>query len=158
MKVQKLINILESGKKPFVKLTDVLWDESFGCENMIARVESYSVRDHGSGHVECSFTFDYNQHRINNLNFQSHDWFIDATNKTGTMFESKHCHMKEDNLVEDVSFDLMANVPVELVSNKSLLGEYILSESSKSYVEWLEERCGDPVKSLFEANNESKIN
>ena len=38
MKCKEFIELLKTGKQPIVKLTDTLWDDSWGQSGMIAKV------------------------------------------------------------------------------------------------------------------------
>jgi hypothetical protein len=139
MKVETLKALIREGKKPMVRLTDLLWDESFGQKGMIARVVAAVDRGHDS---LVDLSFDYNENRDHNLALDVADWFIGNTTKKGTAIEAGH-FKDPNNITEDIIWDPKDPVPVELVEAKSLLNEYLADNricSHGSYVEWLERK------------------
>lgn len=114
MKKEILKALLDSGKKPLVRLTDVLWDESWGQKGMLAEVVSYKYD--GMVDDSLSFVFDYNKHREHNLALQPTGYYLSSKDdKTGTAFEAGV--MKDiTNIVEDVVFSGNEEVAVEVAS------------------------------------------
>jgi hypothetical protein len=153
MKVETLKALVREGKKPLVRLTDELYDESFGQKGMIARV--VAVVDRGC-HGMVNLTFDYNENRDHNLALDVAAWSIGDTDKMGTAIEAGYFE-DPNNITEDIIWDPKDPVPVELVEANSLLKEYLKDNrigSPLSYIEWLEAK----VKELEEeitARNES---
>lgn len=145
MKTTVLRDLVKSGKRPVVKLTSYLWDESWGEEGMLAEIVKVGDPDR-DGCV--SITFDYNRFRDTNLPLQSNGWHLDSAKSeklgrsTGTAFEAD-C-MDEKDITEDVSFMEDDNVPVEL-AEVGLLGEFIKSGSKGTYVAWLEAKLEELV-------------
>ena len=140
MKVKDILTLMKDGKKPMVRLTSSLWDDSWGGAGMLARITSWND-SHDSGLVDI--TFDYNEQREHNLGLQSHSWFIGSDGKTGTAFEAGH--MDEKDIKEDVTFDLEDDVPVVLTADNPILAEYLKSGSTLTYVAWLEKFIEDNV-------------
>jgi hypothetical protein len=147
MKGKNLFSLVSTGKRPVVKITDFLWDESFGSKGMMAEVVSATAPDSDG----CmSFKFDYSKFKDTNLPLQSHDWFIGRDGKTGTAFEAGV--MDEKEFSEEVVFGEDDDVSVEVVET-GLLGEYVKSgavELGVTYTAWLENRCLSLSQTLLE--------
>lgn len=139
MKAGVLKGLLLEGKKPVVRLTNVLWDEAFGQKGMIARVVGFQQ----DLDRMINLFFDYNENREHNLALDQPIWYLfdsDACRlgrKTGTAIEA-HRFKNPNDIVENVYFEEGDEVPVELIGEGSLLAEYLASGSKGSYVEWLE--------------------
>jgi hypothetical protein len=135
MKVQELVAILESGKKPLVKLTGDLWSESFGRKEMIARV----IRVKPPNESNCiEFTFDYNEHRAHNLALDRPNRWVGTQGRTGSAIEAR-IFDDPNNLFETVFFDYDANINAEFTGK--LMNEFIQEHGPSdklTYVEWLE--------------------
>jgi hypothetical protein len=134
MQRELLKRLIREGKKPMVRLTDALWDESFGRKGMIARV--ISAADQANDSL-VEFVFDYNDNRKHNLALDHPNWYIGNTGKQGTAIEAGHFE-NPDDLKEEVVFDKRDPVPVEFIDEETPLAEYLVSGSEQSYVEWLE--------------------
>jgi len=130
MKAKVLKDLILSGKKPEVQLTDCLWDDSWGEKHMIAEVTKVIEDMDG-----WNFTFDYTKFKSVDLPLQAHNWHL-KDGETGTAIEAGL--VDENNLAEDVIFAEDAEVPVELIGNETPLAEYLKSGFTGSYVEWLE--------------------
>jgi hypothetical protein len=143
MKREILKALVREGKKPMVRLTGELWDESFGQEGMIARVIS-AVDQPDDTLVE--FVFDYNEKRDLNLTFDQPNWFLRCgdSSKMGTAIEAGK-FKDPTNLTEEVVFDENEPVPVEFIEKETPLGEYLESDSKVGYVEWLEAKLEELV-------------
>jgi len=139
MKAKVLIDLLEQGKKPVVKLTDNLWDDSFGGPGMIARVVSVSNASDGMVELE----FDYNENREHNVALDKLDWHL-AKGGTGTAIEAGII-ADPSNIHEGVYFELEQEVPAEFVDGETPLAEYLESGSDVPYVEWLEAKLEELV-------------
>lgn len=141
MKLEVLKTLVMEGKRPLVRLTGCLWDESFGNKGMIARVVSVVDQPHDL----VQFGFDYNENRDHNLVLDPPSWYLsdeDAERlgrKQGTAVEAG-CFDNPDNLLEEVSFDLGQDIPVELIENETLLALWLAEGGKGSYVEWLEKK------------------
>lgn len=137
-----IVGILESGKKPLVRLTDRLWDESFGNKGMIARIESAIFKPHGL----ISIQFNYNEFREHNLNLDQPNWWIGSTNTLGTAIEANH-FTDPKNLIENIVFDPRDDVGFEFAELNNLLSEYVKEKENKitslDYIGWLEKKIGD---------------
>jgi len=137
-----IVEIIESGKKPLVRFTLRLWDESFGNKGMIARIESAIFKPHGL----ISIQFNYNEFREHNLNLDQPNWWIGSTNTLGTAIEANH-FTDPKNLIENIVFDPRDNVGIEFVEENNLLSEYIKEKENKTtsldYISWLEKKIGD---------------
>jgi hypothetical protein len=140
MNVDVIVNMVRAGKKPVVKLTSYLWDESWGEAGMIAEVTA--VTDDDMGGDGYKLTFDYNRFKDMNLPLQSRDYWL-WNGKTGTAFEAGS--MKEDNISEDIYFGLGQDVPVILADNNPIMAEYVKSGFAGSYTEWLEKQLDELV-------------
>jgi len=142
LKTKDIVALLKDGKKPLVRLTANLWDDSWGAKGMIARIVGF--KGHQDDTVELMF--DYNEHRENNLALQSHDYWLNGGADKGTAFEAGM--MKEDDVTEEVYFSMYdqdeMEVPVVL-ADSPVLEEYVKSGSKLSYVEWLEKFVEDNV-------------
>ena len=138
MKTADIVALLKDGKKPMVKLTACLWDDSWGQKGMVARITGFV--EHQGETVELAF--DYNEHKEHNLSLQEHNWYLPGDNagsgqrQIGTKFEAGG--MDANNVFEEVHFDDPGDVPVELADGSPILAEYLRSGSTLSYVEWLE--------------------
>ena len=143
MNVGFLRGLVLEGKKPLVRLTDVLWDDSFGQKGMIARVTSAADQSHDD---MVEFVFDYNENREHNLALDQPNWFIRCgdSRKTGTAIEAGH-FKDPNNINETVVFDPKDPVSVELIEEETPLGEYLESGSNVPYVEWLEAKLEELV-------------
>ena len=139
MKASVLIGLLADGKKPMVRLTDNLWDESFGAKGMLARVTASVPEPDGT----VSIAFDYNEHREHNVALDEPSWYLKGDAK-GTAIEAGHFD-DPNNLCEDVIFEPDADLAVELVETETPLAEYIASGTTQSYVEWLEAKLEELV-------------
>lgn len=138
MNVNQIIAMLQAGKKPVVKLTDFLWDDSWGEKGMIAEI----TKMQNSPHNMTRLTFNYDRFKDTNLPLQSHDYFL-TEGKLGTAFESGL--MKPDCIEETVYFDDNQDVPVVLTADSPIMAEYIKSGFTGSYVEWLEKQLEELV-------------
>jgi len=128
-----------------VKLTDAVWDESFGEKGMIARVTR-------AGTSECNpdgweFDLDYMEHRDANMALQSADWAYWKDGKKvgrGTATETGNADpddLREKMFVDDKDGD----VPMELLEEGTIAAEYAASGSGLPYVEWLEAKLEELV-------------
>ena len=135
--LKKLIN---EGKKPIVRLTNILWDESFGQSGMIARVISVSSEPDDM----LKFSFDFNDNREHNLSLDEPNWFIGSSGKKGTSIEAGQFNNPND-LKEEVFFELNQDVPVALIDENTPLGLYMFSGSKQNYAEWLESKLEELV-------------
>jgi hypothetical protein len=138
----QLVELVKAGKHPLVHITDHLWDESFGCKGMIARVIGYLDKTDTDGTIR--FTFDFNENREHNLRLDEPNWNL-ADGKQGSAIESGHfkhedCCTDENDLKEEVYFGSTDPLPFELVKQNTHLAEYLDSGSKIPYVEWLEEQ------------------
>jgi len=144
MKVADIVALLKEGKQPMVKLTDVLWDDSFGQKGMIARI--ISMEPHTDDTVKLFFSF--KEHKDHNLALQCHNWYIykdgKDTGKLGTIFEAGK-EMDPVEMIEDIFFDDAGDVPVDLTEDNKILAEYLKSGSTLTYVAWLEKQLEDLV-------------
>jgi hypothetical protein len=136
MNTKILIDLLAQGKKPMVRLTDEIWDESFGQKGMIARVTKYKeVPD-----CVAALTFDYNGHREHNLSLERINWYLkDGT--LGTAIESGE--FSDGNISEEVYVD--DTVQVELVEEDTPLSLYLEEGVEIPYIEWLEAKLDELV-------------
>lgn len=145
MKAVVLRGLLEQGKKPFVRITGILWDDAFGNKGMIAQVVSF-MEDH---HDVWEFGFDYNSHRDHNLALDTSGWFLpdaraaELGRMQGTALEAGQ--FKDGNIKEEVYFDPGDDINVELLVENSIIHEYISSGSTLPYVEWLEAKLEELV-------------
>lgn len=141
-----LFALVSTGKRPVVKITGPLWDESWGDKGMLAEVVSATPPDSDG----CmSFKFDYNKFRDTDLPLQSHDWFTGPGSETGTAFEAGV--MDEKDLNEEVIFGETDDIPVEIVTD-GLLGDYVKSgamEKGQTYTAWLESVVEAQVKVIL---------
>lgn len=141
MKVEVLKRLVSEGKRPMVRLTDSLWDESFGQKGMIARVVAAADQSHDD---LVEFVFDFNENREHNLSLDQPNWYIGNTEKQGTAVEAGHFD-NPDDLKEEIVFDPKDGVPVEIIAEETPLGEYLASGSKVPYVEWLEAKLEELV-------------
>jgi predicted RNA-binding Zn-ribbon protein involved in translation (DUF1610 family) len=141
MKIEVLKKLVQEGKRPMVRLTDALWDESFGRKGMIARVTSAADQSHDD---LVEFVFDYNDNREHNLRLDQPNWFIGDTGKQGTAVEAGHFKDPND-LKEEVVFDPRDEILVEIIADETPLAEYLASGSKVPYVEWLEAKLEELV-------------
>lgn len=139
MKIDTIREFLQSGKKPLVKFTDILWDEAFGEKGMVAQITM--LEDIHNDVVKIYF--DYSVAKEHNLALQGHDYYLKGSDKTGTAFEAGV--MDEDDFTEHVYFDPNDEVPVELVVDSPAMDGYLkaiatmpANEKHPTYVEWLE--------------------
>jgi hypothetical protein len=146
MKPRDLLKLVNEGKKPLVRLTDALWDESFGQKGMIARVVSGHEEP---GHL-ISFDFSYNEHREHNLALDTTDWYLTAEDQIrlgrncGTVLEAGQFD-NPDDIHEEAVFDPKDPVAVEILDSETPLAEYLASSSKVPYVEWLEAKLEELV-------------
>jgi hypothetical protein len=144
MKTQELIALLKTGKQPMVRLTNELWDESWGQKNMVAKVLSCNEKN---DNISVVINFDYRASLEHNLSLQPRNYYLKDGNGTknysqlGTAAEAGQ---KEDEyLNEEVYFEIDGEVPVELVEDNQEWNEYQAfltanPESKMTYVQWLE--------------------
>ena len=140
MKAKVLVDLLKSGKKPLVRLTGVLFDDSFGQNGMIARVMSVTHEPHDLLQLD----FDFNENREHNLSLDEPNWFLGSTDQKGTVLEANHFD-DPNNLHEEIFFEEDQDIPVELVSAGTPLSSYMDSGSKLTYVEWLEAKLEELV-------------
>jgi hypothetical protein len=142
MKVQVLIDVIKSGKKPMVRLLDEVY-ESWGQKGMIAEITSAVEHKHG-----FELTFDYSCAKEANLALEDHGYFIWEngvdTGKTGTALEAG---MREpDEFTEDFSLDPEDDIPVEMIDLDDMdspMTHYLrhkatFPDNKQTYVEFLE--------------------
>jgi hypothetical protein len=143
MKVEVLKALVGEGKKPMVRLTGSLWDESFGHKGMLARVISTTDATHDD---LVAFVFDYNENRDHNVALDQPNWYLRCgdNSKMGTAIEAGHFN-DPNNLTEEIVFDPQEPVPVELIDDETPLAAYLASGSKMPYVEWLEATLEDLV-------------
>lgn len=146
MKPTVLFGLLRDGKKPMVRLTGNLWDDSFGEKGMIAQVTEGSEEPHDL----LRFKFDYNANRDHNLALDKPQWFLSdeqaekVGRKRGTAVESGFFDDPND-ISEEMGFDQGEDIPVELVEEETPLALYLASGDKRSYVEWLEAKLEELV-------------
>jgi hypothetical protein len=136
MNASLLYSLIRKGNKPLVKITEYLWDESFGDKGMIAR--AISAVDRPDNLIEIKF--DYNEHREHNISLDQPNWWIGSTGKKGTAIEANH-FLNPNNIQEEVLFEHNQDINIELIDNSPLLSQYIeyASKGFKgTYSEWLE--------------------
>lgn len=155
MDTKTIVELLQQGKKPIVKLTNNLWDDSWGEKGMIARIVSFKENHCDANEPMVSLMFDYNEHKDHNLALQSHTYFLNGGGQ-GTAFEAGR--MKEDNIHESVYFMMEGNgsdVPVDMITSP-LLDEFAKSKTSMTYVEWLENEL-TKTRSAYKDNLRNEI-
>ena len=140
MNASVLKKLIDEGKKPMVRLTDVLWDDAFGQKGMIARVVSAALSDNDM----FDFKFDFNENREHNRALDEPNWFIGSTGKKGTALEAGQFKNPND-IQEEVCYEENQDVPVELVDDSTPLALYLASGSKQTYVEWLEGKLEELV-------------
>lgn len=136
MKASQIVAILNTGKKPLVKLTNRLWDDAFGQKGMIARI----IKAVENTDNLINITFDFNEHFEHNISLDEPNWFIGSSGKTGTALEANR--FKNNNVVEEVYFEPNDILPVSFIEQEDLLSKYIADKTTNNlsitYVEWLE--------------------
>jgi hypothetical protein len=144
MKAQLLLDLIRQGKQPTVRLTNNIWDDSWGEKDMIATVLTATVDRHGC----IKFDFDYMGHLGHNLALQSHGYYIwkDGvdTGRTGTAFEADI--LDENNVHETVYWEPEDEMEIEFVEENTPLSEYVSSGSTMPYVSWLEMKLREARK------------
>lgn len=143
MKAKDILQAVKSGKQLKVRLTNFLWDDSWGEKGMVATITSAVERPHEG----IEIVFNYNEEKDHNLSLQTANYFLREGGQ-GTAFEAGL--MKIEDIHEDVWFEADQDVPVELIEGNSLFKEFKDSESKLTYVEWLEERLSDLRKTCNE--------
>ena len=138
MNASLLYSLIREGNKPLVKITETLWDESFGDKGMIARV--ISARERNDNLLEI--VFDYYEHRDHNICLDEPNWFIGNTGEKGTAIEANR-FLNPNNIKEEILFEHNQDIRVELIdnSNSPLRSQYIgyVTNGFKgTYSEWLE--------------------
>lgn len=129
IKAKDLAELVQSGTKVTVKISDDLWDESWGCQGMVADI-AWVAKNEGDN--TYNFSFDYNPYRENNLALQPRNYFL-KKGGTGTAFEAG---MMDE---EEVVYDSEEEISVDVVLT-GFLAEYVASKSDVSYTEWLEKQ------------------
>lgn len=129
MQVQTLKQLVQECGKITVRITDNLWDESWGQKGMLADVIQF-VDEDGC----CRFTFDYQPYLANNLPLQPRNYYI--KDGLGTAFEAGLMSM--NRVQEDIYAEKEGKISCEIVDE--LLNKYLSSGSQSSYVEWMEAR------------------
>lgn len=129
MKIQKLKQLVQECGKVTVRLTDELWNESWGQKGMLADVIQYIDEDDG-----CRFVFDYQHYLANDLPLQPRNYYIDTG--LGTAFEAGLMSM--NRVQENIYAEKEGEISCEIVDE--LLNKYLSSGSQSSYVEWMEAR------------------
>ena len=132
MKAETLRTLVQSGKRPLVKLSDNLWEESWGEKDMIAEV--VAVTRNLAEEDSFEFSFDYNRFKDSNLPLQGHDWY-GREGFVGTAFQAGV--MAADDVKETVIYQDSDEIPIES-AEQGLVGEYASSGSPTPYVQWLE--------------------
>jgi len=146
VKAKVLYELLKQGKRPLVKLTDEIWDESFGEKGMIARVTAASTSEFNP-EDGWEFHLDYMEHKEHNIPLQTPNWrhFKDGKEgELGTAIETGNADpndLREKMYVDNKDHD----VPVELITEQTPIGEYVVSGSELSYVQWLEAKLEELV-------------
>lgn len=137
MNIKTLMEMVEQGKHPMVRLTDVLWDESFGQAGMLARVVA-AVEKHDNTFV---VRFDYEEHREHNVKLDKPNWYL----PDGGMGTALEAGMFKDSIAEEVFFEKDQDLPFELAEENTPLAEYLASDSKVPYTKWLEEKLEELV-------------
>ena len=144
MKTKDIVALLKDGKKPMVRLTGHLWDDSWNEAGMLARITAFTEQGHDD---LIELTFDYNEKKEHNLSLQPKGYYIYKdgvdTGKTGTAFDAGQ--MDEKDIKEEVVFGEKDDVPIELAEGNKIIAEYMRSGSKVSYVEWLEAKLEELV-------------
>ena len=136
MKTIEIINILKTGKKPFVVLTSNPWEESWGEKGMIARITKFEEKDN-----MVKIWFDYNEKKEHNLSLQFHGWHIGGTTeKTGTAFEAGK--MNINDIQESVYFEYEDPFPA-VICEVGPLKDFTETKTTQSYVEYLEAKLNE---------------
>ena len=146
MKAGVLRRMLNDGKKPLVKLTGQLWDDSFGCEGMVARMTAVSEEPmHGDEKPLFDYRFDYNEHAVQNFALDKPEWYLKGGDEKGTAVQAGI--VEACDLFETVLFSDDEDVAAELCEGEGLADEYVHSRdaSSMTYVQWLERKLEELV-------------
>ena len=138
MKTKEVVALLKEGKRPMVRLTECLWEDSWGQQGMLARITSWKPDPDDL----TELTFDYNEKKAHNMAIQPLGWYLDTDGHTGTAFEAGK--MDEKDIKETVVFGETDDVPVEM-ADSPILAEYLKSGSTLPYVAWLEKFIEDNV-------------
>lgn len=148
MKASVLLDLVKAGKKPILRIKELLWDESFGEPGMLAELISISE---GTDHY--TLELDFSKFREHNMTLASTDFYLGDTAKaklgreTGDAIEAAFIGA---DLIESVYLEKTEDLPCEFVADASLMGAYVAACSTLSYVEWLEKQLHDLVPALVD--------
>ena len=153
MKVRRLAELSETGKKFFVRIGESLWDESFGEPGMIAELVSVHKDDTFGNDNDYNMTLDFSKFREHNMALAATDFYLipalasKLNRDTGNAIEAE-C-IKED-LIEEVLWNNDDDLPVILVDDESLMGMFIKAEFKGTYAEWLEKQLRELMPGLID--------
>lgn len=135
--IDSLIDLVQTGVKPVVKINDKIFEDCYLDSGMLARLVAVNVIDKDTSDEHVQYIFDYEDFMEINRKMEVPDYRNPKTNDfdlTATEINYDHGNFRETSFQamddEDICFELVKN---------DLLDEYLeKKEAEQSYVEWLE--------------------
>lgn len=129
---KEFIKILQSGKKPIVQFVKAVEDlEMMFDEGMRGRAISFVEDEDG----DVKITFEVKEFEAFNIPFMKPNYYDKHGNPTLKVIETPY-YPKDGR--EDLYFSLDGDLPLFIVEDNGLFGEYSNSGSNDTYVLWLE--------------------
>lgn len=135
MKSNELFQLVRDGKHPIVKFTKDIYEyvEESVDPHMMGKIVQATQEYEDS----YRFLLDLNGFEEHNKSVASRDWRDSSGEPKLTWFETSF-YPKDG--IEAVYLPINIELPLEIIEDNSLLSEYLSSQSTFSYVEWLEEQ------------------
>lgn len=132
MKANELLELIKSGSRPVIKITEKTFDyieDSFDVK-MMGRIVGATIE-----YDAVRFLVDMNDFDAHNRSVAEYNWFDKDGKATLTWFDTIF-YPKDGKEVIYIPPD--AEIPFEFVEDNTLLNEYIQSNSDSNYTHWLE--------------------
>ena len=135
MDYTQIISLLNNGKKVIVKASENVYDslEDSMDPGMISRIISVEL----DGEDSIKVNFDLNGFEAHNKSVAKFDWHDENGNATKTWFETS---FYPKNGIETSWFAKDQLLPFELVVENKAFGDYLKTDMSKTYIQFLEEK------------------
>lgn len=150
MKTEELYKIVKMGKNPIVEIQSNI--EDFANESFDPMMMGKVVEVTQEFNDTYRFVIDMNEFEEYNKTVARNDWTKDG-NKV-TWFETSF-YPKDGKEVLYLPIGKDIEMPIKIVSDHSLLTEYVESKSAKNYIEWLEDQVSE-LRSIIQAFQASK--
>lgn len=140
--VLKIIELVNLGKFPIVKINDEIFEECYLENNMFAKIVGAKVdevtENDDENDIVYNFTLDFSDFEKENTNKESRNFRNQKTNEYN--LTATEAGYKPSNCIENVFHSIThGKIFFELEDENVLLNQYMKEGSEKSYTEWLED-------------------